>query len=227
MAPPGSSRPIALVTGANRGIGLAVCRRLRDTGRDVIAVCRRSSRGLDGLGVRVEAGVDVTSDDAVAGLARRLAGVALAELVSNAGVLRDDSLDNLYLDDVREQIEVNALGHLRLVMALRPNLGKGSKIALITSRMGSIGDNSSGGTYGYRMSKAALNAAGMSLSIDLKSAGIAVGIIHPGYVRTDMTENTGNMDADESAKLLLERLDQLTLDTSGTFWHVNGQTLPW
>jgi NAD(P)-dependent dehydrogenase (short-subunit alcohol dehydrogenase family) len=227
MAPPDSNRPIAVVTGANRGIGLAVCRRLRDAGREVIAVCRRSSRGLDGLGVRVEGGVDVTSDDAVAGLARRLGGIALAELVSNAGILRDDSLDNLYLDDVREQLEVNALGHLRLVRALRPNLGKGSKIALITSRMGSIGDNGSGGTYGYRMSKAALNMAGVSLAHDLKSAGIAVAIIHPGFVRTDMTENTGNLDPDESAKQLLDRLDALTLDSSGTFWHVNGQTLPW
>src|SRR5215471_1312931 len=188
---PGSNRPIALVTGANRGIGLALCRRLRDTGRDVIGVCRRSSRGLEGLGVRIEVGVDVTSDDAVAGLARRIGGIALAELVSNAGVLHDDSLDTLHLDDVREQIEVNSLAPLRLVRALRANLGKGSKIALITSRMGSIGDNGSGGTYGYRMSKAALNAAGVSLSRDLKGRGIAVAILHPGYVRTDMTGNQG------------------------------------
>jgi len=227
MAPPGSNRSIALVTGANRGIGLALCRRLRDSGRDVIAVCRRSSRGLDDLGVRVELGVDVTSDDAVAALARRLGGVALAELVSNAGLLHDDSLDSLYLDDVREQIEVNALAPLRLVKALRPNLGKGSKIALMTSRMGSIGDNSSGGTYGYRMSKAALNMAGTSLAHDLRPSGIAVAIIHPGFVRTDMTENTGNLDPDESARLVVERLDALTLDSSGTFWHANGQTLPW
>src|SRR5262249_7074610 len=137
MSPSATNRPIALVTGANRGIGLALWRRLRDAGRDVIAVCPPSSGGLDGVGVRVGANVRVTSDDAVAGLARRLGGVMLAELVSNAGVLRDDSFDSLYIDDVREQIEVNALAHLRLVRALRANLGKGSKIALITSRMGS------------------------------------------------------------------------------------------
>ena len=227
MAPPGSNRPIALVTGANRGIGLALCRRLRDAGRDVIAACRQSSRALDGLGVRVEPGVDLTSDAAVATLARRLGAVALAELVCNAGILRDDTLDDLDLDSVREQLEVNSLAPLRLVTALRANLAMGSKIALITSRMGSIGDNSSGGTYGYRMSKAALNAAGVSLAHDLKSSGIAVAIIHPGYVRTDMTENTGNVDPDDAAKQIVDRLDALTLDSSGTFWHANGQTLPW
>ena len=105
----------ALVTGANRGIGLALARRLKAGGRDVIAVCRKSSRELDALGVRVEADVDVTSDAAVAGLARRIEGVALDELVYNAGVLRDDRLDDVDLADVRELLEVNAIGPLRVV----------------------------------------------------------------------------------------------------------------
>jgi NAD(P)-dependent dehydrogenase (short-subunit alcohol dehydrogenase family) len=227
MTPQGSGRPIALVTGANRGIGLALVRRLAEKGRDVIAVCRRSSPALDALGVRVEAGIDVTSDDAIATLARRLEGVALAELVCNAGILREDDLADVTFDDVRAQFEVNALGPLRVVKAFRPNLGKGSKIALITSRMGSIGDNGSGGSYGYRMSKAALNAAGMSLARDLKPAGVAVAILHPGWVKTDMTGDTGNVDAAESAKQLVDRLDALTLESTGTFWHANGQKLPW
>jgi NAD(P)-dependent dehydrogenase (short-subunit alcohol dehydrogenase family) len=217
----------ALVTGANRGIGLALCRRLKEGGREVIAVCRKSSTALDALGVRVESGVDVTSDETVAGLVRRLEGVALDELVCNAGILRDDDLDDRAYDDIRAQLEVNAIGPLRVVAALRRNLRQGSKIALITSRMGSIGDNGSGGHYGYRMSKAALNAAGMSLARDLASAGIAVAILHPGYVRTDMTEGGGNIDPADAAKQLVDRIDALAPETTGTFWHANGQVLPW
>jgi NAD(P)-dependent dehydrogenase (short-subunit alcohol dehydrogenase family) len=217
----------ALVTGANRGIGLALCRRLKEGGRDVIAACRQSSPALDALGVRVEPGADVTSDDAIAALAHRLKDVALDELVCNAGILRDDELDDRAYDDIREQLEVNAIGPLRVVAALRRNLSRGGKIALITSRMGSIGDNGSGGHYGYRMSKAALNAAGMSLARDLASSGIAVAILHPGYVRTDMTDHSGNIDAADAARQLVERLDALTPETTGTFWHASGQVLPW
>jgi NAD(P)-dependent dehydrogenase (short-subunit alcohol dehydrogenase family) len=218
---------MALVIGANRGIGLALCRRLKDRGRDVIAVCRQSSPALDALGVRVEPGVDVTSDEAVVGLARRLAGVALDEIICNAGILREHGLDDVVFDDIRAQLEVNAIAPVRVVAALRRNLRRGGKIALITSRMGSIGDNGSGGYYGYRMSKAALNAAGMSLARDLASSGIAVAILHPGYVRTDMTDNAGSAAPEDAAAQLVDRLDALTLETTGTFWHANGQVLPW
>ena len=217
----------ALVTGANRGIGLALCRRLKERGRDVIAVCRKSSPELDALGVRVEAGVDVTSDDAVSGLARRLTGVALDEIICNAGILREDGLDDGAYSEIRAQMEVNAIAPVRVVAALRRNVRRGGKIALITSRMGSIGDNGSGGYYGYRMSKAALNAAGVSLARDLKSSGIAVAILHPGFVRTQMTEGSGNIDPDEAAAQLVDRLEALSLETTGTFWHANGQVLPW
>jgi NAD(P)-dependent dehydrogenase (short-subunit alcohol dehydrogenase family) len=217
----------ALVTGANRGIGLALCRRLKDGGRQVIGVCRKSSPALDALGVRVEAGVDVTSDDAVTALARRLDGVELDELICNAGILREDGLDDRAYGDIREQMEVNAIAPLRVVAALHRQIRRGGKVALITSRMGSMGDNGSGGYYGYRMSKAALNAAGMSLARDLASAGIAVAILHPGFVRTDMTGKTGNVDPADAAKQLVDRLDALTAETTGTFWHANGEVLPW
>ena len=217
----------ALVTGANRGIGLALCGRLKERGREVIGVCRKSSPGLDALGVRVEAGVDVTSDDAVAGLARRLEGVALDELICSAGILREDGLDDAAYDDIRAQLEVNAIAPLRVVAALHRSVRRGGKIALITSRMGSIGDNGSGGYYGYRMSKAALNAAGMSLARDLASSGVAVAILHPGYVRTDMTDGAGNIDPADAAAQLVDRIDALTSETTGTFWHANGQVLPW
>ena len=93
--------------------------------------------------------------------------------------------------------------------------------------MGSIDDNDSGGSYAYRMSKSAVNAAGKSLSIDLKPKGIAVAILHPGWVRTDMTGHGGLIDPDESAAGLIQRMEELTLETSGTFWHTNGEKLPW
>jgi NAD(P)-dependent dehydrogenase (short-subunit alcohol dehydrogenase family) len=116
---------------------------------------------------------------------------------------------------------------LLVTQALLPNLHEGSKVGIITSRMGSIDDNDSGGSYAYRMSKSAVNAAGKSLSIDLKPRGIAVAILHPGWVRTDMTGHGGLIDADESASGLIKRMEELTLDTSGGFWHTNGERLPW
>jgi NAD(P)-dependent dehydrogenase (short-subunit alcohol dehydrogenase family) len=216
-----------LVVGANRGIGLALCRRLKSLGRSVIATTRQASPALEALEARVETGVEVTDDASVTALARRLEGVVLDELICNAGILREDDLDAVDMEGVRDQIEVNAIGPLRVAKALRRNVRRGGKLALITSRMGSIGDNGSGGYYGYRMSKAALNAAGMSLSRDLRGAGIAVAILHPGYVRTDMTEGSGHVDPDDAAKQLVDRIDALTLETSGTFWHANGQVLPW
>src|SRR5690606_27563059 len=138
-----------------------------------------------------------------------------------------ESLDDLDFDRIRKQFEVNALGPLRVTKALLPHLKKGSKVALITSRMGSIADNGSGGMYGYRMSKAALNMAGKSLAVDLKDRGIAVIILHPGFVRTDMTGGNGMIDPDESARGLIARIEELTLDRSGTFRHMNGDELPW
>jgi NAD(P)-dependent dehydrogenase (short-subunit alcohol dehydrogenase family) len=216
-----------LVVGGSRGIGLALCRRLESLGRVVIATCRAASPPLDALGARVVSGVDVAKGGGVAALAQRLDGVPIDELVFSAGILREDDLDGLEIDDVRAQIEVNALGPLRVVRALRRNLRRGGKLALITSRMGSMADNGSGGYYGYRMSKAALNAAGVSLAHDLRGAGIAVAILHPGYVRTDMTGHSGSVDPDEAARQLCDRIDALTLETSGTFWHANGEVLPW
>jgi len=217
-----------LITGANRGIGLALARRFAGRGDQVIAVCRQSSPELQQLkNVRVESDVDVTSDRAVAALAGKVGARSLDLLVLNAGILRGDGLDSVELKDVQEQLEVNAVAPLRVALALRAALKPGAKIATITSRMGSIGDNGSGGYYGYRMSKAAMNAMAMSLSRDLKPANISVAVLHPGMVKTEMTGGHGNLDADESARLLIERIDALTPETSGTFWHASGQVLPW
>lgn len=216
-----------VVTGSNRGIGLELCRQLRARGDDVVAICRESSTDLDALGVRVLSGVDVTVDDHVDRLATELGGVSIDVLINNAGILTDESLEDLEFGRIRRQVEVNALGPLRVTAGLRHLLRKGSKVAIVTSRMGSIADNTSGGRYGYRMSKAAVNMAGVSLAHDLKERGIAVAILHPGFVRTDMTSHQGLVDPPESAAGLLARIDELTIETSGTFWHMNGEILPW
>ncbi len=218
---------VSLITGANRGIGLELCRQLAARGEEVIATCRASSPELDALGLQVEAGLDVASDEAVAALADRLGGRRLDTLVHNAGILTRESLEDLDLERMRRQFEVNALGPLRLTAALLPCLGRGSRVIIITSRMGSIGDNTSGSRYGYRMSKAAVNMAGVSLAHDLKGQGIAVGILHPGFVRTGMTGYQGLVDPPESARGLIRRMDELSMDTSGGFWHFEGERLPW
>ena len=216
-----------LVTGANRGIGLELCRQLTGRGERVIGACRRSSDALDALGVQVEPGVDVTDDDSVQALQKRLEGTRIDVLIHNAGVLAHAQLESLNFDVIRHQFEVNALGPLRLTVALLGNLGSGSKVAVVTSRMGSLDDNTSGGAYGYRMSKAAVNMAGRSLARDLADRGVSVALLHPGWVRTDMTKQRGLVDVDESAAGLIARIDALTLQNSGSFWHANGERLPW
>ncbi len=217
----------ALVTGANRGIGLELARQLHARGDAVIAVCSRTSPALDAIGARVEAGVDVADGASVADLARRLDGLALDLLINNAGILQRTALGSIDYDSVLRQFAVNAIGPLRVTEALRPLLGEGSKVGIVTSRMGSIEDNTSGGAYGYRMSKAAVNMAGVSLARDLASRGVAVALLHPGHVTTEMTGGHGLVSAAESAAGLIARLDELTLASSGGFWHANGQTLPW
>ena len=218
--------PTALVTGPNRGIGLELVRQLAARGVDVIAAGRRTSPALDALPVRFES-LDVTSAESIAALAARLGDTRLDLLLHNAGVLKHHPLNALDLDVVRWQLEVNSLGPLALTAALLGNLGSGSKVAIVTSRMGSITDNTSGGAYGYRMSKAAVNAVGKSLSIDLAPRGVAVVLLHPGWVRTDMTGGNGLVDADASAAGLLARIDELTLESTGTFVHMDGTPLPW
>ncbi len=217
----------ALVTGANRGIGLELCRQLVARGDRVVATCRCASNELTSLGVRVEEGVDVTSDDSVAHLVRRLEGQSLDLVINNAGILTRESLEQLDFDAIRWQFEVNALGPLRISRALASHMGPGSKLAIITSRMGSIGDNTSGGRYGYRMSKVAVNMAGKSLAHDLAEQGIAVALLHPGYVRTDMTQGNGNVEPTEAARGLIARIDALSMETTGSFWHASGEALPW
>jgi NAD(P)-dependent dehydrogenase (short-subunit alcohol dehydrogenase family) len=216
----------ALITGGNRGIGFELAKQLQDKGYRVIVTCRKSSQALDELNCQVISDFDVSSSDSVNHLAQELAGKKLDLIINNAGILESMSLDELDFDAIRRQFEVNTLGPLRLTQKLLTNLSKGSKIVIITSRMGSIADGS-GGQYGYRLSKAAVNMVGSCLAHDLKSRGIAVALLHPGYVRTGMTDNQGFIDADESVKGLIMRIDDLSMENTGGFWHSDGTKLPW
>lgn len=219
----------AVITGANRGIGLELARQLGDKGCRIIAVCRNASPELRALDVQVEEGIDITDRTGLDDLAGRLRGTGIDLLVNNAGVLVPSSLETIEddLDDWRLQYEVNSLGPLRVTRALINHLNDGGKVVIISSRVGSIADNTSGGAYAYRMSKAAVNIAGVSLAHELRDREIAVGLLHPGYVRTGMTGHEGHVDPEEAAAGLVERIGELNMETTGSFRHANGEELPW
>ncbi len=217
-----------LITGSNRGIGLEYCRQLKGRGEEVIATCRNSSLELDQLGIQVETGIDVTSGNSVLNLIRNLKGRKIDVLIQNAGIHESNLISNLDPESILRQFEVNALSPLCFTSAMIGNLSEGAKVILMSSRMGSIEDNTSGGSYGYRMSKVALGMAGKSLSIDLAPKGIAVAILHPGLVSTQMTRFTSEgIKPEESVKGLIKRIDSLTVENTGRFLHSSGERLPW
>ncbi|AOT06492.1 SDR family oxidoreductase [Pseudoalteromonas luteoviolacea] len=216
-----------VITGANRGIGLEFCRQYTALGYQVTAVVRRSSAELDALNVDVIDNIDVSLEQDVVRLAELLASKAIDILINNAGIFSNESLTDMDFSRVEAQIAVNAVAPLRVTHALQPQLSNGSKVAMITSRMGSIEDNGSGAYIGYRMSKAALNAAGVSLAHELKPKGVAVALLHPGFVQTQMVNFAGDISAQESAQRLISRIDELNLSNTGSFWHSNGELLPW
>ncbi len=222
-----SEKRTVVITGANRGIGLELARHYAREGCDVIGVCREASAELTDVAARVIEGIDVTKDAGVDQLTDALAGERIDLLINNAGLLQDEKLGSIDFDSIRIQMEVNAYAPLRVTEALVSQIPSGGKIANITSRMGSIADNDSGGRYGYRASKAALNAFGKSLAVDLKPKGIAVAQLHPGYVQTRMVNFGGLISPEESAKGLAARIEGLTLENTGSFWHSNGEALPW
>ena len=215
-----------VITGGNRGIGLQLCEQYSARGDDVIAVVRATNPELDALPVRVITGVDVGSGASMPVLKEAIGDQHIDVLLNNAGILRSDSFDALDYEGMEEQFRVNTLGPLRVTEALLDNLDAGSKVAIVSSRVGSIEDNSSGGHYGYRASKTAVNQIGMNLKHDLAPRGIAVGLLHPGLVATEMTGGQG-ITAKESAEGLINRIDDLNNENSGGFWHAEGYTLPW
>ena len=215
-----------LITGCNRGIGLQLASQLSKRGDTVIGVCRTPSDELSALGARLITGIDVGDGDSVATLKKELGDTRLDVLINNAGILIDDQFGSINYDDMVKQYQVNTLGPLRVVEALRDNLGEGSKVAIVSSRVGSIADNGSGNHYGYRASKTAVNQIGMNLMHELKPHGISIAVLHPGLVATEMTGGRG-ISPQESAAGLVARIDELNLKNSGSFWHAEGYELPW
>lgn len=216
-----------LITGANRGIGLQLAKQYAEQGAHVFAACRKASKELIDSKVTIISGIDVTDPEAAEKLRNELGGTKIDILINNAGILTRENLESAPAKDILQQFTVNALAPLQLTLGMRTQLNSNAKVIMITSRMGSMSDNGSGGYYGYRMSKAALNAAGVSLARDLQNEGVAVALLHPGYVQTDMVNNTGDITAAEAAARLRQRIEELNLQNSGTFWHSNGEELPW
>lgn len=223
---------ISLVIGADKGIGRAVMEQLAARGDRVYAACL-GEPVFDAENVIVLPRVDVTSDAAVRDMVRSLKAdrPRLDFVFHIAGVLGLDALGSLDYEDMRRQFEINAIGPLRTIEAIRPFVGSGSRIGIVTSRVGSLADNQSGGMYAYRASKCAANMVGLNLHHDLKSEGITVLLLHPGMVATDLTKDLpGDLDfikPAEAASGLIRNMDELTPENSGRFRHANGDYLPW
>lgn len=230
------SSSLSLVTGSSRGIGLEICRTLHSKGCKVIALCRKSNPELDALlpSAQIVTGVDVATGEGLNEVVKKITdfGGDVGMVINNAGILYTDTFSNIDFERAMlDSYKTNAVGPLRIATACLPFMKEGSKIVMITSRVGSLGDNFSGSNYSYRMSKAALNMAAVSLSVDLKGRGIAVGIVHPGYVKTDMTakyNSVNGIEPTQSAAGIVARCEELSMSNSGTFWHaVTGEILPW
>lgn len=216
-----------VITGANRGMGLEFVKQYLAKGDKVYALCRNTSDELSQSKAKVIDNVDVGNPECLQKILPTLSDLKIDLLINNAGVLADESLEDMSVATLEYQFRVNSMGPLLVTQMLRKQLIKGAKVALITSRMGSLTDNTSGGRYGYRMSKAALNIAGVSLAHDLKEYQVAVALLHPGYVQTEMVNNSGDISAAVAVERLMQRIDGLNMSNTGTFWHSNGEVLPW
>ena len=225
----------AIVTGATRGIGLELARQLIGRGDEVEAGVRDPEHALElhAMGARVHR-LDVTDGASVAAFAGAIDG-AIDLVINNAGYYGGPTqslrqmADDLALPDVARTFDINAMGPLRVSTALLPQLrrGTGKKLVHVTSGMGSIGDNTSGGYYAYRMSKAALNMMSRSLAVDLRGEGIASIVINPGWVQTDMGGARAPTPVADSVRGILAVIDSLTLEQSGEFFNYTGGRYPW
>ena len=222
--------PNVLVTGANRGLGLEFARQYAADGWSVIATCREPAEA-DELcaidGVRVES-LDMTDRAAVARFGTRLGDTALDLFIANAGVMGGQgAMGPEYAEAWLETLAINAVAPVLLAYALKDRIARGGKAIAITSKMGSIADNGSGGAYAYRSSKAALNAAWRSLALDWRDDGIAAAVLHPGWVRTRMGGPGGLIEPEESVTGMRRVIAGLTLEETGGFFNYDGARIPW
>ncbi len=217
-----------VITGANGGIGLEFVLHYLKLGCRVYALCRKSNDALNNTDACVVEGVDLTDERSFPLFCEQLRDVEIDILINNAGVFLNEQLGKIEYQTIMDQFLINAIAPLKVTEILLKQLSADAKVAMITSRMGSIADNGSGQYYGYRASKAALNALGVSLAHDLKGRGIWVGLLHPGYVKTKMTGYAGDIEPKASVAGLTAIIDdRASFENTGRFWHSNGEFLPW
>ena len=220
--------PVVLITGANRGLGLEFARQYSEAGWHVIGTARKpdTATELSATGASVVQ-LDVTDADSVARLAAELDGRPIDLLINNAGVLdRNARLPEVDIGTVEWILDVNVLGPMRVTQALLPNLsaGEGKSIVNISSRLGSLARNDSGGLYGYRESKVALNMFTVSLANELRDDGFIVVAMNPGWVQTDMGGENAALTPEQSVSGMRSVIKGLTPDDTGTFRvHSGGQ----
>ncbi len=228
----------SVVTGANRGIGLEFVKQLLARGDRVVAGARdpNGANELQALAASSKGALaihacDIGDGKSVASFAAACGSEPIDLLINNAGVYGGSAqrVDSMDFDEALRTYEINALGPLRVTLALRDRLarGKSPRVVHLTSGMGSIEDNKSGGFYAYRMSKAALNMASRSLAIDLRDAGVVSVVINPGWVKTDMGGAGAAISANESVRSMLTQIDGATLAQSGSFLNWRGGGYPW
>ena len=222
-----------LITGANRGLGLEFCKQYAAEGWQVLACCRNAETAgkLNGMHqVRIFS-LDVSDFTQIDNLAAELQDTAIDVLINNAGIYGGPHHGFGQLDYTAwtKTLTINTQAPVKMAEAFLPHLKRGDKKLLvsISSQMGSITDNSSGGSILYRTSKAALNAAMKSIAIDLKDQGIGGLILHPGWVKTDMGGPNALIEAQESVAGMREVIERFTLAQSGSFLKYDGSTLPW
>ncbi len=226
-----------LITGANRGIGLELTRQCLERGDEVIAACRRPDSAKELLALRDAheklsiLPLELNDEGSLERFVKELDGQAIDIFINNAGIYgqRDARIGSIDAASWHEAFHVNTIAPMLLTERLLPQLreGKDRKLIYMSSKMGSIADNGSGGSYVYRSSKTALNQVVKSLAGDLASDGFTVLTLHPGWVRTDMGGPNGLIDTDTSAKGLLQVIDGASTADSGRFIAYDGKDIPW
>jgi len=230
-----NSQYTVLITGANRGIGLEFTRQYAKDGWQVLACCRSPQSASElkqlaasSINIKVLA-LDVNDFSQIDSLAKELRGQSIDLLINNAGIYPDSSWGQIDYDDWAQAFKINAMAPLKMTEAFLDNVTASQlkKIVTLSSKMGSLDDNTSGGSYIYRTSKTAVNMVMKSLAIDLKPKGIASTVLHPGWVQTDMGGPNGLINTEQSVAGLRKVIDQLTLQNSGRFIAYDGKEIAW
>ncbi|HTO81439.1 MAG TPA: SDR family oxidoreductase [Methylomirabilota bacterium] len=225
--------PTVLITGANRGIGLEFARQYAADGWRVLAACRRPAAAPELKAIKGDVQVhalDMREDAQIPALAMTLAEERIDILVNNAGVI--GPREHFGKTDTQAWLDVfhvNSIAPAHMAEAFADHLERGQRklIVNITSKMGSLADNTSGGSYIYRSSKAALNMVAKTLAVDLASRGITVVLFHPGWVRTDMGGPGALITPKESVSAMRDKISTLGSADNGKFFNFDGRPLPW